>query len=537
MVKSVPEVDVVHDETPTVETESPTDDWFEIARGKGAIEGVVADATVIMWANSKNQVSFTFVEEFEASNKDREVSGETAMWDRNLETLMQFQRPTEGSDGPESETGCYIIANPQTELFHIPAGATQTGRLVMPWFTYIGEKTGSSSSSAAATATPATAGGSDEWFEITRVTMTLNMKGTPVSVGCVMWANSKKEVSWTFDDLPNATDSVGDWGVMASAGIEPICRNVEVPDEHEAQVSETGCYVFMKGETRYIHTPAAVSNFGRVVDAYFQYFGLLPDSGWYPIGIGLVLPLKFQFFAYTNALHQVGFVVAGQIGTEGTGGQPIGITLKWLTAEPKVTNTDVIKGGESVKGKETETGCYLIVSREKGLGVYVPAGTEEIGLLIHPSARYLGVKKEAGGDWSEGSLQRVVHETPAYLGRVNLSESDESIVGVVWSDEFGNLSLHYPKALPETEAELTETVEVPLNLLQDITVNEIFVSRPIFAPLEGPPNENGYYIRDDYDGEQGQYTSSTLVLPAGCSGKIGVVKFPTRKYLRYEAIV
>ena len=377
----------------------------------------------------------------------------------------------------------------------------------------------------------------DEWFEIGRGIMTLNMKETPVSVGWVMWANSKKEVSWTFDDLPNATDSVGDWVVVHVAGTEPIYRNVEVPDEHEPQVSETGCYVYMKNERRYIHTPAAVSNFGRLVDSYMQYVGLLPDSGWHPIGIGLVLPLKFQFFAYTNALHQVGFVVARQIGTEGTGGQPIGITLKWLTAEPEFDDTHIInEGDESVKGKETETGCYLIVSREKRLGVYVPAGTEEIGLLIHPSARYLGVKKEANGDWSQGSVQRVVCEEPAKVAEVELSHTEPYALGHVWTDQFGNLSLYCPHDLSQMEYDQASAYNSSEYKAVKLDLHGVGTITTVPRPSErddcstGPPNDNGCYI-DDYF-HDGVYQYSYLVIPNDCSGRVGWVKFPWVKLMR-----
>ena len=47
-------------------------EWFEITRGMAEIVGVVEEATVIAWANSKKQVSYTFVEEFEVQTQNLE---------------------------------------------------------------------------------------------------------------------------------------------------------------------------------------------------------------------------------------------------------------------------------------------------------------------------------------------------------------------------------------------------------------------------------------------------------------------------------
>ena len=183
--------------------------------------------------------------------------------------LVKGEPLREETSSPPSETGCYFVLNPfaesedETTKLYIPAGATQTGHLVLPWGTYIGEKTGSSSSSATATAATGAATDSEPWIQVASGVVKLTDEkdhvdhlaaflltdgngrlaiNVPHNLSDEGWLVGGSDLDSNFMfDYSNLLESIN-W--RWNDGFKPDLSHVEKLEVSER--SQSGCYLFRK---------------------------------------------------------------------------------------------------------------------------------------------------------------------------------------------------------------------------------------------------------------------------------------------------
>ena len=199
--------------------------------------------------------------------------------------------------------------------------------------------------------------------------------------------------------------------------------------------------------------------------------------------------------------------------------------------------------------EHSKSGCYLvrkIIGGRSGDAIppwrnaetwiqedylVIPEGADSIGTLILKHRRY---HPDSINWWGKGTSPNVVVPYPVRIGTVDQD-------GELWTDEFGNLSIHWNTVSETVKLKLSE-----LNLRNEwlgefINMAFNFIGADTTAVqhvIPGPPNDNGcritdVYMRDSstitFDGSPAwQYERSRLEVPEGIT-TIGTVRVPSIK--------